>query len=204
MSCTLCSQCTLKPGSIQPGPLSTLSLVLQVGQAWKANQQKGAANRPFCSILLICMFENVLKMREQPTKPPADQSQEPTMASGGSMAVPDLVSISGCPDSRWLSGPLSTQEIIQMIRSGIPLLFVPHMVKRFHANTAFKESTKRVTAFQLEVSKRTDQCQTVWKALETLAGSTLLQLIGVQLRRDNLRQSPAAELIQTIIYGSSD
>ena len=49
-----------------------------------------------------------------------------------------------------------------------------------------------------------DQCDVVWTALEKLSGSAALQLTGVQLQRGNLKQSPAAELIQKLVSGSSN
>ena len=42
------------------------------------------------------------------------------------------------------------------------------MVNRFHANRAFTDTTDKVTAFQLEVSGRTDGRNVVWNTLERL------------------------------------
>ena len=53
-----------------------------------------------------------------------------------------------------------------------------------------------VTAFQLDVSNRTKGHNTVWECLEALTGLSALQIIGLQLRRDTLKQSPAATLVQ--------
>ena len=38
--------------------------------------------------------------------------------------------------------------------------------------------------------------QTVWECMEALTGLSALQIIGLQLRRDTLKHSPAAALVQ--------
>ena len=98
--------------------------------------------------------------------------------------------------------PVPPQQVIQELKEIIPLLSTPYMIHRFHANRAIKESSDRVSAFQLEVSGRTEGSHKVWRALETLSNCSVLQIIGIQLRRDTLRHSPAAELVQKLISNS--
>ena len=78
----------------------------------------------------------------------------------------------------------------------------PYMIHRLHANRAMKETSDKVSAFQLEVSGRTEGSHKVWHVLETLSNCSVLQTIGIQLRRDSLRHSPAAELVQKLISNS--
>ena len=47
---------------IQPGPTSSLALLLQVAQKWKQSQTKGAVDRPLRSVLITRLFEHLLKM----------------------------------------------------------------------------------------------------------------------------------------------
>ena len=98
--------------------------------------------------------------------------------------------------------PVPTQQIAQDLREIIPLLSAPYMVHRFHANRAMKETSDKVSAFQLEVSGRTEGSHKVRHVLEILSNCSVLQTIGVQLRRDSLRHSPAAELVQKLISNS--
>ena len=71
--------------------------------------------------------------------------------------------------------PVPTQQIMQDFREIIPLLSVPCMVHRFHANRAMKETSDKVSAFQLEVSGRTEGSRKVWHVLEILSNCSVLQ-----------------------------
>ena len=95
--------------------------------------------------------------------------------------------------------PVPTQQIVQELKEIIPLLSAPYMVHRFHANRAMKETSDKVSAFQLEVSGRTEGSHKISHVLETLSNCSVLQTIGIQLRRDSLRHSPAAELVQKLM-----
>ena len=65
--------------------------------------------------------------------------------------------------------PMPTQLVVQELKEIIPLLSTPHMIHRFHANRAMKEASDKVSAFQLEVSGRTEGSHKVWRTLETLS-----------------------------------
>ena len=65
--------------------------------------------------------------------------------------------------------PVPTQQIVQELKEIIPLLSAPYMIHRFHANRATKETSDKVSAFQLEVSGRTEGSHKVWHVLETLS-----------------------------------
>ena len=97
--------------------------------------------------------------------------------------------------------PLFNQDVVAMLSRVIPLLGTPFMVNRFHANGGLKETNNKVVAFQLEISNRTPGCQDVWQVLEKLRGLSALQLIGIQLKRDSFRQSPAADAVQKLSLG---
>ena len=98
--------------------------------------------------------------------------------------------------------PVPTQQIVQELKEIIPLLSAPCMIHRFHANRAMKETSDKVSAFQLEASGRAEGSHKVWHVLETLSNCSVRQTIGIQLRRDSLRHSPAAELVQKLISNS--
>ena len=56
---------------------------------------------------------------------------------------------------------------------------------------------------ELDISNRTSGHQQVWECLEAMTGLTALQVIGLQLRRDTLKQSPAAALVQQALADCS-
>ena len=97
--------------------------------------------------------------------------------------------------------PLSNHDVVEMLFRVIPFLGTPFMVNRFHANGGLKETNIKVAAFQLEISNNTPGCQDVWQVLEKLRGLSALQLIGMQMKRDSLRQSPAADAVQKLSLG---
>ena len=72
------------------------------------------------------------------------------------------------------------------------------MIHRFHSRRPLTADMSNITTFQLEISNRTEGSQEVWRCLESLSGSAALQLIGLQLRRESLKQSPAAEWVQKL------
>ena len=132
-----------------------LQLLFKIGQAWKENQQKEAVNRPLRSVPLMCLMEHLLEMFQKTQGWLAENGWQYQVWSPTSGALP--------VDST--KAPVSTQDLVQALSQAIPLLAAPCVVNRFHANRVFKESTDRVTAFQLEVSGRTEGCGAVWSTL---------------------------------------
>ena len=128
---------------IQPGPLSTLQLLSQVGQTWKESQQQGAVNRPLRSVLITCLFEHVLKILQERTENAKNQGW---LTEAGWQYQIWSASL-GALTADNARTPLSTQDLIQLLQAMIPLLAVPYLINCFHANRAFKDNTDHVTAF---------------------------------------------------------
>ena len=89
--------------------------------------------------------------------------------------------------------PLPHGKLMEVIQHALPLTMKPFMIHRFHATRPLASNMTGVTTFQLDVSNRTSGHEQVWECLETMTGLSALQIIGMQLRRD---QSPAAERVQ--------
>ncbi|CAE7314010.1 TRPT1, partial [Symbiodinium sp. CCMP2592] len=94
--------------------------------------------------------------------------------------------------------PLAHTKLVEALQLVLPLIMQPYMVHRFHATRPLAGNMTGITTFQLDVSNRTKGHMTVWECLEALTGLAALQVIviGLQLRRDSLKQSPAAALVQ--------
>ena len=114
------------------------------------------------------------------------QGQGERLAQGWEMAV--LAAL--------IADDSSDHDVGEMLSTGDPF-----MVNQFHANGGLKETNNKVVAFQLEICNRTPRCQDVWQVLEKLRGLSALQLIGIQMKRDSLRQSPAADAVQKLSLG---
>ena len=99
--------------------------------------------------------------------------------------------------------PLPHTKLIEAIVAVLPLIMQPHMIHRFHATRPLTGNMTGVATFQLDISNRTSGHQQVWECLEALTGLTALQVIGLQLRRDTLKQSPAAALVQQALADCS-
>ena len=181
---------------IQPGPTSSLALLFQMAQKWKQSQMKGAVDRPQRSGLTMCLFEHLLKILQN--------LKDPLLAKAKDQ---NWLTEEGWRYQTW-SGPLfrtnGPPDLMAMLETMLPLLGTPYMVNRFHANGGLKETSSKVVVFQLEISSHTPRCQKVWQALEQLVGLTALQLVGIQLKRDSLKQSPAADAVQQLSFGSAD
>ena len=99
--------------------------------------------------------------------------------------------------------PLPHTKLIEAIMAVLPLLMQPHMIHPFHATRPLTGNMTGIATFQLDISNRTSGHQQVWECLEALTGLTALQVIGLQLRRDTLKQSPAAALVQQALADCS-
>ena len=94
-------------------------------------------------------------------------------------------------------------KLIEAIMAVLPLIMQPHMIHRFHATRPLTGNMTGIATFQLDISNRTSGHQQVWECLEALTGLTALQVIGLQLRRDTLKQSLAAALVQQALADCS-
>ena len=188
---------------VQPGNQGPLPLLFAAAQKWKKAQEEGATNTALRTTLFGClllMLHTGLKDIGGETRTPFQTKAEEMKwltnghwcyekwsAALGSLAV---------AETRFACGGPTASKVL-------PLVMQPYMIHRFHATRPLAGNMTGITAFQLDISDRTNGHQTVWECLEALTGLSALQIIGLQLRRDTLKQSPAAALVQQALAGYS-
>ena len=120
--------------------------------------------------------------------------------SGGDETLELLVSCTREPGSGRSPGPSAAH---QTHGSDHGSAAIAHAAPHDTSVSCYQPLTTGVATFQLDISNRTSGHQQVWECLETLTGLTALQVIGLQLRRDTLKQSPAAALVQQALADCS-
>ena len=97
---------------LQPGPISSLSLLFQVGQQWKQNQQRGAVDRPLRSVLIMCLLEHLHKLVGNMQEPLLNKAKENNWLKDGKWQYqtwsPSLGAL--ITDDR---DPLSNQDVVE-------------------------------------------------------------------------------------------
>ena len=185
---------------IQPGSQGPLPLLFAAAQKWKKSQEEGTTTSTLRTTLfgcLITMLHASLKDIGGVTQTPFQKKAEDNkwLQEGHwcyqkwSPALGSLVVDEGRP-------PLPHAKLVEALQLLLPIIMQPYMIHRFHATRPLADTMTGVTAFQLDISNRTKGHPTVWETLEALTGLSAMQVIGLQLRRDTLKQSPAAALVQ--------
>ena len=185
-------QAGLQLGTLRPTRQSG-TLLFAAAQKWKKSQQEGATTTALRDPNAAHGPEGHRRCSAH-TIP--DQSRGDEVAQGRQLVLPEVVPGAGEPSDRRRQAPTSACKA-----SGSPATGTSHNPAalhdpRFHATRPLAGNMTGVTAFQLDVSNRTKGHNTVWECLEALTGLSALQIIGLQLRRDTLKQSPAATLVQ--------
>ncbi|CAE7250598.1 unnamed protein product [Symbiodinium natans] len=197
---------------IQPGSQGPLPLLFAAAQKWKKSQEEGTTTSTLRTTLfgcLITMLHASLKDIGGVTQTPFQKKAEDNkwLQEGHwcyqkwSPALGSLVVDEGRP-------PLPHAKLVEALQLLLPIIMQPYMIHRFHATRPLADTMTGVTAFQLDISNRTKGHPTVWETLEALTGLSAMQVIGLQLRRDTLKQSPAAALVQQVAdilkYGAQE
>ncbi|CAE7226209.1 unnamed protein product, partial [Symbiodinium natans] len=191
---------------IQPGSQGPLPLLFAAAQKWKKSQEEGTTTSTLRTTLfgcLITMLHASLKDIGGVTQTPFQKKAEDNkwLQEGHwcyqkwSPALGSLVVDEGRP-------PLPHAKLVEALQLLLPIIMQPYMIHRFHATRPLADTMTGVTAFQLDISNRTKGHPTVWETLEALTGLSAMQVIGLQLRRDTLKQSPAvADILK---YGAQE
>ena len=123
-------------------PMSSLSLLFQVGQQWKQNQPaKGSRGSAIEKCAHHVLARAPAQAPGQPAGAATRQSQGEQLAQGWELAVPDLEPIIGSPDCG-RTGPTLEPRCGSHVVQADPPLGTPFMVNRFHANG---DSRRRAT-----------------------------------------------------------
>ena len=177
---------------VQPDNQGPLPLLFAAAQKWKKSQEEGATTTALRTTLFGCLIQMLhAGLKDIGGAAPAPfqtKAEEMKWLKDGSWCYqkwsPALGSLVIDEDRP----PLRHAKLVEALQ--------PYMIHRFHAARPLAGNMTGVTTFQLDISNRTKGHNTVWECLEALTGLSALQIIGLQLRRDTLKQSPAATLVQ--------
>eukprot|EP00439_Symbiodinium_sp_Y106_P053665 s5701_g7.t1 len=177
---------------VQPDNQGPLPLLFAAAQKWKKSQEEGATTTALRTTLFGCLIQMLhAGLKDIGGAAPAPfqtKAEEMKWLKDGSWCYqkwsPALGSLVIDEDRP----PLRHAKLVEALQ--------PYMIHRFHAARPLAGNVTGVTTFQLDISNRTKGHNTVWECLEALTGLSALQIIGLQLRRDTLKQSPAATLVQ--------
>lgn len=82
-------------------------------------------------------------------------------------------------------------------------LSTPNMVNRFHATRPLREQlTGSVITFMLDLTVRDPASHQVHQTMLELQGNCVLQLIGLQWRRESFQRSALARRVKDMLDGS--
>ena len=98
---------------------------------------------------------------------------------------------------------LDHAKLVQDSELHKPLLLTPYMIHKFHARRPLTSQMSGVTTFVLVVSNREEGAQGSLAMPRVALGISSLQMIGVQLRRETLHQSPLASSIHRTLSESA-
>ena len=177
-----------------------LPLLFAAAQKWKKSQEEGATTTALRTTLFGCLIQmlhtGLKDIGGAAPTPFQTKAEEMKWLKDGSWCYqkwsPALGSLVIDEDRP----PLQHAKLVEALQLVLPIILQPYMIHRFHATRPLAGNMTGVTTFQLDISNRTKGHNTVWECLEALTGLSALQIIGLQLRRDTLKQSPAAALVQ--------
>ena len=178
-------------------------MLYAAAQKWKKAQEENTTTTTLRTALFGCSIQMLhagLKDIGSEVPAPFEKSGGDEMAEGWPLELLPALGSLVADEAR---APLPHTKLIEAIMAVLPLLMQPHMIHRFHATRPLTRNMTGVATFQLDISNRTSGHQQVWECLEALTGLTALQVIGLQLRRDTLKQSPAAALVQQALADCS-
>ena len=170
---------------VQPDNQGPLPLLFAAAQKWKKSQEEGATTAALRTTLFGCLIQ----MLHTGLKDIGGAAPTPFQTKAEEMKW--------LKDGSWCYQKWSPHaKLVEALQLVLPIILQPYMIHRFHATRPLAGNVTGLTTFQLDISNRTKGHNTVWECLEALTGLSALQIIGLQLRRDTLKQSPAATLVQ--------
>ena len=192
---------------VQPGNQGPLPLLYAAAQKWKKAQEDNSTKTTLRTALFGCliqMLDTGLKdIGSEGSAPLQKKAEEMKWLKDGLWSYQKWSPALGSLVADETKAPIQHTKLMEALTGVLPLLMQPHMIHRFHATRPLTGNMTGITTFQLDISNRTTGHQLVWECLEAMTGLTALQAIGLQLRRDTLKQSPAAALVQQALAESS-
>ena len=192
---------------VQPGNQGPLPMLYAAAQKWKKAQEENTTTTTLRTALFGCLIQmlhtELKDIGSEVSAPLQKKAEEMKWLKDGLWSYQKWSPARGSLVADEARAPLPHTRLMEAIMGVLPLLTQPHMIHRFHATNPLTRNMTGVATFQLDISDRTSGHQQVWECLETLTGLTAVQVIGLQLRRDTLKQSPAAALVQQALADCS-
>ena len=189
---------------VQPGNQGPLPMLYAAAQKWKKAQEENTTTTTLRTALFGCLIQMLhAGLKDIGSEVPAPfqkKAEEMKWLKDGLWSYQKWSPALGSLVADEARAPLPHTKAILAV---LPLIMQPHMIHRFHATRPLTGNMTGIATFQLDISNRTSGHQQVWECLEALTGLTALQVIGLQLRRDTLKQSPAAALVQQALADCS-
>ena len=197
----------LRQDFVQPGNQGPLPMLHAAAQKWKKAQEENTTTTTLRTALFGCLIQmlhaGLKDIGSEVSAPFQKKAEEMKWLKDGLWSYQKWSPALGSLVADEARAPLPHTKLIEAIMAVLPLLMKPRLIHRFHATRPLTGNMTGVATFQLDISNRTSGHQQVWECLETLTGLTALQVIGLQLRRDTLKQSPAAALVQQALADCS-
>ena len=184
-----------------------LPLLYAAAQKWKKAQEENATTTTLRTALFGCLIQmlhtGLKDIGSEGSGPFQKKAEEMKWLKDGLWSYQKWSPALGSLVADEARTPMPRTKLMEALMGVLPLLMQPHMIHRFHATRPLTGNMTGITTFQLDISNRTSGHQQVWECLEAMTGLTSLQAIGLQLRRDTLKQSPAAALVQQALADCS-
>ena len=192
---------------VQPGNQGPLPLLFPAAQKWKKTLEEGLTTTALRATLFGCLIQmlhtGLKDIGSEGSTPFQKKAEVMKWLKDGHWCYQKWSPALGSLVVDETKSPLLRTKLLEALSSVLPLIMQPYMIHRFHATRPLTGNMTGITTFQLNVSNRTAGHQRVWECLEIMTVLTALQVIGLQLRRDSLKQSPAAALVQQALADCS-
>ena len=192
---------------VQPENQGPLPLLYAAAQKWNKAQEENATTTTLRTALFGCLIQTLhtgLKdIGSEGSAPFQKKAEEMKWLKDGLWSYQKWSPALGSLVADEARTPMPRTKLMEALMGVLPLLMQPRVIHRFHATRPLTGNMTGITTFQLDISSRASGHQQVWECLEAMTGLTALQAIGLQLRRDTLKQSPAAALVQQALADCS-
>ncbi|CAE7458256.1 Pol [Symbiodinium sp. CCMP2456] len=187
----------------------TLGTLMRISRDWKAKKslEPEQLKSPLRTVLIACMIRELMNLAQQAVATEEARNKHVTLEW--------LNSEGNWNYRRWnpaerrlevdkTRSPLQHAEAIRLLNFLLKCM-TGDIVQRFAASKTLnflEQQGAQVATFHLEISLRGSRAQEVYDALDRFTGSTLMNLIGVSMKRDTMPRSPLAKKLAEQVYPS--
>ncbi|CAE7659958.1 pol [Symbiodinium sp. CCMP2456] len=158
----------------------TLGTLMRISRDWKAKKslEPEQLKSPLRTVLIACMIRELMNLAQQAVATEEARNKHVT--------------------SEWLNSAIRLLNFLLKCMTG-------DIVQRFAASKTLnflEQQGAQVATFHLEISLRGSRAQEVYDALDRFTGNTLMNLIGVSMKRDTMPRSPLAKKLAEQVNSS--